>query len=321
MDERLLTAGYCGLACKACSVYIASCIGGQTLAQRAQRAGMTPEEMNCKGCRSDKTSPYCTSCEIKKCIRSKGLTWCSECDAYPCQQLKDFQASRPHRAEILNSLDFAQSHSLEQWEEAMHKDFACERCGTFNSVYSKGCLSCGYPDANSFAQRYQAEVNDSHERHLAHPLIISKLETARLKEALALVWKVFLEFEAPDYSDEGIQEFERFINHDAIEQMLSEGQYQMWTASYNDQIVGVLAVRPACHISLLFVARHYQRKGIAKAVLGEIIKHYKDYGACNEITVNASPYAVEAYHRLGFADTGTEQCVNGIRFTPMKCPL
>ncbi len=149
---------------------------------------------------------------------------------------------------------------------------------------------------------------------------ISRLEHTKLQEALALVWKVFLEFEAPDYSDEGIQEFKRFIGYDSIDQMLSEGQYQMWTASHNDQIVGVLAARPACHISLLFVDRYYQRKGIARAMLEEMIKHYMGNSTCVEITVNSSPYATEAYHRLGFADTATEQCENGIRFTPMKRP-
>lgn len=38
----------------------------------------------------------------------------------------------------------------------------------------------------------------------------------------------------------------------------------------------------------------------------------------SHITVNASPYAIEAYHHLGFVDTAKEQTVNGIRFTPMS---
>jgi len=37
----------------------------------------------------------------------------------------------------------------------------------------------------------------------------------------------------------------------------------------------------------------------------------------NELTVNASPYAMEIYHHLGFKDTKTEQTVMGIRFIPM----
>lgn len=33
-----------------------------------------------------------------------------------------------------------------------------------------------------------------------------------MEEALDLVWKVFLEYEAPDYTEEGIMEFKRTIN-------------------------------------------------------------------------------------------------------------
>ncbi len=165
-EKVLLTAGYCGLACKACSVYIASSIGGQALAQRAKKAGMTPDEMYCEGCRSEKTSPYCTKCEIKRCIREKELSWCSECDAYPCERLLDFKNSLPHRAEVLASLDFAKGHSVIAWDEAMHKDFACQKCGAYNSVYAEGCPACGNEMANSFAKRHWDMIKDSPERAL-----------------------------------------------------------------------------------------------------------------------------------------------------------
>ena len=36
-----------------------------------------------------------------------------------------------------------------------------------------------------------------------------------------------------------------------------------------------------------------------------------------KMSVNLSPYAVPIYRRLGFRDTGAEQVVNGLRFTPM----
>ena len=41
---------------------------------------------------------------------------------------------------------------------------------------------------------------------------IRKLEPEALEEALALVWEVFAEFEAPEYTQEGIEEFWRFID-------------------------------------------------------------------------------------------------------------
>ena len=33
-----------------------------------------------------------------------------------------------------------------------------------------------------------------------------------MKDALELVWQVFLEFEAPDYTDEGINEFKKSLD-------------------------------------------------------------------------------------------------------------
>lgn len=165
-EELFLTAGYCGLACKACSVYIASNIGGEVLEQRAQKSGMTSEEMYCMGCRSEKTSPFCAECQMKRCIREKGLNWCSECMEYPCEILTDFQSSLPHRAEILSSLDFAKEHSIDEWDDAMYKDFACTQCGTYNSVYAEGCTSCENEVANSFAERHWDIIKDSPERTL-----------------------------------------------------------------------------------------------------------------------------------------------------------
>lgn len=163
-NEKLITAGYCGLACKACSVYIASQIGREALERRAAKAGMSAEEMYCKGCRSDKTSPYCTDCQIKRCIREKNLTWCSECEEYPCTKITEFKESLPHRAEIMDSLDFAKLHTVEEWDKLMEKEFTCGNCGTYNSVYAESCSRCGNIPVNAFASRHWELIKDSEER-------------------------------------------------------------------------------------------------------------------------------------------------------------
>ena len=150
---------------------------------------------------------------------------------------------------------------------------------------------------------------------------IKELESENLQEALKLVWKVFLEFEATDYSDEGIQEFKSFIEHESIKAKIQENKIRMWTCFDNGNVVGVLATRLPCHICLLFVDKEHHRKGIARSMLNQMIKYYKSNSDYSEITVFSSPYAVGAYHKLGFEDTDNEQTINGIRFTPMKRPL
>ena len=140
-----------------------------------------------------------------------------------------------------------------------------------------------------------------------------ELEMDRLQEALTLVRKVFLEYEAPDYSDEGIQEFMRFVEDDAMKRMLTESKIHIWTCEDNNKIVGTLGARPD-HINLLFVDGRYHRKGIAKQLIRIMIEHFSP----SAVTVNSSPYAVEVYRKLGFVNTDTEQTVNGLRYIPMK---
>ena len=45
--------------------------------------------------------------------------------------------------------------------------------------------------------------------------VVKKLLPEQRKEALDLAWKVFQQFEAPEYSKEGIEEFHKFITYTA----------------------------------------------------------------------------------------------------------
>lgn len=136
--------------------------------------------------------------------------------------------------------------------------------------------------------------------------------------AMELVWSVFLEFEAPDYSEEGIREFRDYIQPDAIQTRLTKNELFLWACYDGDRTIGVIAARPPCHVSLLFVDKACHRRGIARALYGTMLDHFNGWCGCNEATVHSSPYATDAYRRLGFVPTGAEQTVNGLRFTPMK---
>lgn len=145
--------------------------------------------------------------------------------------------------------------------------------------------------------------------YTVRPLLPEEME-----EALALVWEVFQEFEAPEYSEEGIAEFAGFIRPAAVAERVAREEFQVWGCIADGKVVGVIATRPPCHISLLFVDKTYHRRGIAKALLRRVLEG----NGGGVVTVNSSPYAVEAYRRMGFRDTGGEQTVNGIRYVPME---
>ena len=139
---------------------------------------------------------------------------------------------------------------------------------------------------------------------------IRKITQSELPEAMTLVWQVFLEFEAPEYSQEGIDEFKR-----TIDSQLAAMTLDIYGAYERDSLLGVAATRNAgSHISLFFVKTEYHGQRIGRKLFEHIKRLCKD--GC--ITVNSSPYAVKIYRKLGFQDTDTEQLTNGIRYVPMK---
>lgn len=139
-------------------------------------------------------------------------------------------------------------------------------------------------------------------------LEIRKLEKNEIPEALSVVWEVFCQFEAPEYSQEGIDEFRR-----AIENPEFIGAMKFYGAIENGQIVGVLAMRAPQHISFFFVKADHHGRGIGKKLFTTMRQDYE----LQEFTVNSSPYAVDIYRHLGFIPTDMEKVTNGIRYTPM----
>ncbi len=121
-----------------------------------------------------------------------------------------------------------------------------------------------------------------------------------------MVWKVFLEYEAPDYTQEGIDEFYKSIHDENYLSMLS-----VYGAFSNGELVGVIATRNnGKHIALFFVEGRYHCQGIGKQLFQTV--------RTDKMTVNSSPYAVPVYRKLGFESVDTEQSVNGLRFIPME---
>ena len=125
------------------------------------------------------------------------------------------------------------------------------------------------------------------------------------QSALQLAWEVFQEFESPDYTQEGINEFYKTIHDENYISMLT-----MYGAFLSGELVGVIATRNnGRHIALFFVDGKYHRQGIGKQLFEAV--------RTDKMTVNSSPYAVGIYRKLGFKAVDDEQSVNGLRFTPM----
>jgi GNAT superfamily N-acetyltransferase len=134
-----------------------------------------------------------------------------------------------------------------------------------------------------------------------------------------LVWSVFEEFESPGYTQEGIDEYKKFILPANIKARCKTEQFAVICCKDGGEIIGVIAVRDNAHIALLFVKKEYHRRGIARKLLSLALKKcYRTNHNLKALTVNSSVYAVDIYRKMGFEKTDSQQEKNGIKFTPMK---
>lgn len=136
-----------------------------------------------------------------------------------------------------------------------------------------------------------------------------------------LVFRTFSEFIAPHYSRAGVLEFLKYIRPAYLLERLQKDHFVL-LATAQRKIIGVVEVRGNSHISLLFVDRQFQRRGVASELLRRMLRIcLKKKPDLSRITVNASPNSVKIYKHLGFRQESLEQTKNGIRFTPMALGL
>ena len=96
---------YCGLDCEACQARIATLNNDDDLRRSVARlwselngADITPEMINCLGCRADGVkTPYCASlCPIRQCALGRGAETCGGRDEMEsCAKLAAVTANNP----------------------------------------------------------------------------------------------------------------------------------------------------------------------------------------------------------------------------------
>ena len=94
MDKMI---GYCGIDCSKCDVYIATINDDNELREKTaklwselNRVTITPDMLNCVGCRCDGVKTYFCSdmCEIRKCAEAREYVSCCSCGEAPtCKKL------------------------------------------------------------------------------------------------------------------------------------------------------------------------------------------------------------------------------------------
>jgi hypothetical protein len=157
LDKRL--AAVCGLFCPACTVFIGTREDPERLKIIAERYQKPVEEVQCDGCRSEKRCFYCRErCKMGKCAQGKSVDFCGECDEYPCEDLKAFQAEMPHRIELWNSQERIKEVGYEKWYAEMIDLYSCPECHTVNSAYDLKCRNCGKEPSCDYVDRHKQAI-------------------------------------------------------------------------------------------------------------------------------------------------------------------
>ena len=150
------------------------------------------------------------------------------------------------------------------------------------------------------------------------PYEVRWAKTEEWAPAMKMIWKTFLKFEGEDYSPEGIQNFFDFISDDNLYRAFLRGDYQMMVALDENRVIGAASIRNYNHLSLLFVDEEYHYRGIGASIMNNLCEYLKNEAGEKYMSLNAAPYAVGFYRKLGFLATAPEEEYSGIRVTRME---
>ena len=150
---------------------------------------------------------------------------------------------------------------------------------------------------------------------------IKSFQSGEEQAAHQLVKSVYDEYVAPENTPEGNQHFYDWIAPDQIAKR-QEKQNNLWLAWDNVQLAGLIEIRDGNNITLLFVDKAWQKRGIAtllfQTALKECLKRNPDL---DKFLVHASLCSVPVYKSFGFKVTEKARKENGIYFVPMELQI
>jgi len=151
---------YCGLYCGACPVLMANEREDEEwIAVTAEQWKCKPEDLHCRGCKTEVTAAFCTNCGMRVCAREKGLEFCSECTDYPCEMVTTFRNDNAsHHSVIINNLERIKEIGGEKWLEEQKERWSCLQCGTRFGWYTEKCSKCDTEVYNAVAEEKDLSV-------------------------------------------------------------------------------------------------------------------------------------------------------------------
>jgi hypothetical protein len=135
----------CGLYCGVCAVYIATRDDNEKFKKRLTTVYDVPvEQIQCKGCLSDDVFVYCTICQIKSCVKSKGYDACHQCEDFPCEYVESFPYPVGKKV-ILRATPQWREWGTEKWVAEEENRYHCPECSYVLFRGAKRCRNCDSP--------------------------------------------------------------------------------------------------------------------------------------------------------------------------------
>lgn len=147
--------------------------------------------------------------------------------------------------------------------------------------------------------------------------VVVRLAEARDWEAaIGVAWITFQQISAQVCDEEGARGFRDGLTSTQLYIDFLQGEYPLFCAYQGKKVVGMLVLKNMAHISLFFVKKEFQGKGIGRELLAACIAYCKEHGV-SDLTVNAAPTGMSFYLANGFEALAGERFEGGLRFTPM----
>lgn len=115
----------CGIDCFNCELFETN-LTEERRAAFAARFGRPAPDAPCHGCRQQPAGCplFDAPCPTRSCVSERGLSFCSQCDDFPCARLmpaRDGADRFPHNIKLYN-LCRIQAVGLQRWAEEEAKD-------------------------------------------------------------------------------------------------------------------------------------------------------------------------------------------------------
>ena len=106
------------------------------------------ERKPCPGCHGeDERKPkHCRTCRYKECAAERGVSFCVDCEEFPCSAMRRFDKSYRTRygASLVEMTQRMRELGTEAHLEEQARMYTCTECGGVLSLHDRACTTCGF---------------------------------------------------------------------------------------------------------------------------------------------------------------------------------